>query len=221
MAWESGKRQVIKFLLMLIGLLAVVVFMLLSFLVIPYSSIEIYLLAQVAVDISVIMLVIFVVNYRVWRYLSGAIFYALEIYNPEGTIDSKLLRRDAYFEVDIDKIEQFMDDRQKKILRENEAAIADLKSAVTKMTHKQQEAEEKTLKKRLKEAEKEQKEREKQEKRDAKLKNLAQKVEETEAEITMTHVPTVIVSEEATSEPETVPADNEKSENDTEVQDHE
>jgi len=161
LAWESGKSQIMKFILMIILIFGIIAFMLVSFLFIQYQNIETYLIMNIAVDAILILLMIFVINWRVWRHLSGATFYALEIYSPDGSVSTELYRRKSYFEIDLDKMEHHMDSRQVKILHENEAAIADLKDTVAKMVHKQKEIEDAAMKKAAKEAEKERKEREK------------------------------------------------------------
>jgi hypothetical protein len=146
MAWESGKSQIIKFIVLLIFIMCVIILMMASFFIIPYKDVETYLIMNIAVDLILIILMILVVNLRVWKYLSGATFYALEIYKPDGEAEAKLFRRYSYFEVDIDKIESQMDSNQVKILHENERAIRDLKDAVAAMTKKRNELEEETRK---------------------------------------------------------------------------
>jgi hypothetical protein len=133
MSFESGKRQLMKLILMIIAIFGIIGFMMISFLFIPYGDITTYVLFNIAIDGIGILLLIFLVNMRVWRYISGRQFYSLEIHKPEGTVDSELWIREGYFEVDIDKIEEDMNPEQIKILRENERAIALLKRSVAGM----------------------------------------------------------------------------------------
>lgn len=115
---------------MITVIFGIIGFMMISFLFIPYADIATYLMFNIAIDGIGILLLIFLVNLRVWRYISGRTFYAIDIHKSEGTVDSELWVREGYFEVDLDKIEENMDPEQVKILRENERAIALLKRAV-------------------------------------------------------------------------------------------
>jgi hypothetical protein len=133
MAWESGKSQLIKLVLLLIIVFGLIGFMMLSFMFIPYDSMSTYVLFNIAVDGIGVLLIIFLVNMRVWRYISGKTFMSLDVHQPDGLIDNVLWTRDGYFEVDIDKMEEAMSPEQVKILRENEQAIAQLRRAVGAM----------------------------------------------------------------------------------------
>lgn len=133
MAWESGKSQLIKLVLLLIIVFGLIGFMMVSFMFIPYDSMSTYILFNIAVDGIGILLIIFIVNMRVWRYISGKTFMSLDVHQPDGLVDNVLWTRDGYFEVDIDKMEEAMSPEQVKILRENERAIEQLRRAVAGM----------------------------------------------------------------------------------------
>ena len=133
MAWESGKSQLMKMLGLVVIVFGIISFMMLSYFFIPYSDIGDYIQWNLIADIFSILTLLFVINYRVWRFLSGKTFYGFEIYDPDGNINDVLWERQAYFEVDMERIEDQLDERQRKILTENELAIKKLKRGIREM----------------------------------------------------------------------------------------